>query len=96
MSWEQKLSANGIQWPFFPKATSPRARLRLEGPTRIGMFHVAAAFEIGAFSYMHDGQCFNLKVGRYCSIGKNLVALQPIIQPIGFRPARSSISPKVS
>lgn len=77
MTWEKQFAEFGVQWPFFPKATSPQTRIRLEAPARIGMFHVTLRIEIGAFSYMHDGQCFNLKIGRYCSIGKNLVALQP-------------------
>jgi acetyltransferase-like isoleucine patch superfamily enzyme len=77
MSWESRFGDLGISWFAFPRVVSPRARLRLEGPTRIGMFNVAIRFEIGAFSYMHDGQGFNLVIGRYCSIGRNFYALQP-------------------
>lgn len=77
MSWSTAFSDKQIHWPFFPKVAAPNSRLRLEGPVRIGMFHVARRFEIGAFSYMHDGQAFGLSIGRYCSIGRMLVALQP-------------------
>ena len=78
MTWQDTLSNLGIKWPFFDKSVSPAARLRLEGPCSIGgVFQVAQKLEVGAFSYMHDGQAFALEVGRYCSIGRQLIALQP-------------------
>ncbi len=77
MSWESHFVELGISWQLFKQSVSNKTRLRLEGPIRIGMFYVATRLEVGAFSYMHDGQAFDLEIGRYCSIGRNLYALQP-------------------
>jgi acetyltransferase-like isoleucine patch superfamily enzyme len=77
MSWESRFDELGISWFAFPRVASPQARLRLEGPCRMGNLNVAMRLEVGAFSYLHDGQAFNLVIGRYCSIGRNLYALQP-------------------
>ena len=77
MSWEKCFSDIGISWSAFPRVVRPKARIRLEGPISVGMFNVASRFELGAFSYMHNGRAFNIVIGRYCSIGPNFYALQP-------------------
>ena len=43
----------------------------------MGGFMIAKRIKFGAFSYAHDGVGFDLEVGRYCSIGRQLTALQP-------------------
>lgn len=49
----------------------------LEAPIRIGGCHIVGTIKVGAFTYMHDGFLHNVEIGRYCSIGRNLVSLQP-------------------
>ena len=68
---------SSISWKSFDRYASPKARIRIEGPSRVGAFRVTRLFEIGAFSYMHDGTGFAVKIGRYCSIGPRLSVLQP-------------------
>ena len=52
-------------------------RVEIEAPVRIGAFEPQIEFSIGAFSYIHDGIYSRVRIGRYCSIGRNLVCLQP-------------------
>jgi acetyltransferase-like isoleucine patch superfamily enzyme len=77
MTWRAVFGARQINWPQFPKMVRPRARVDLEGPCKLGDFRIAKRIKFGAFSYAHDGVGFDLEVGRYCSIGRQLTALQP-------------------
>ncbi len=62
--------------------TNPEKLLRLldfkiETPVRIGGAELVGRIAIGAFTYLHDGFLHNVRIGRYCSIGRQLVCLQP-------------------
>lgn len=52
-------------------------KFKLESPCRIGSVELYREFEVGAYTYMHNGSLFNTSIGRFCSIGKRLVTLQP-------------------
>ncbi|WP_417872064.1 CatB-related O-acetyltransferase [Winogradskyella sp.] len=59
------------------KALSRVKKFNIETPVRIGAFEPQIEFSIGAYSYIHDGIYNRVEIGRYCSIGRNLVCLQP-------------------
>lgn len=48
-----------------------------ESPIRLGGVDIVGHLKVGAYTYLHDGFLHNTEIGRYCSIGKNLVCLQP-------------------
>jgi acetyltransferase-like isoleucine patch superfamily enzyme len=52
-------------------------KFKLESPCRIGLVDLYREFEVGAYSYMHNGSLFNASIGRFCSIGKRFTTLQP-------------------
>ncbi|MGE0682735.1 MAG: hypothetical protein AB7P69_17760 [Candidatus Binatia bacterium] len=69
------LKACWIDWPTIERSVGPGTMLRIEGPSRIGALSVVRRFEIGAFSYLHDGFGFSVSIGRYVSIGRQLNVL---------------------
>ena len=77
MTWRASFEARQINWPQFTQMVRPRARVDLEGPCKLGGLRIARRIKFGAFSYAHNGVGFDLEVGRYCTIGANLTALQP-------------------
>jgi acetyltransferase-like isoleucine patch superfamily enzyme len=60
-----------------PRSLVGIRRFEVETPVRIGAFEPQLEFKIGAYSYIHDGIYNRVTIGRYCSIGRNLVCLQP-------------------
>lgn len=60
-----------------PEKIISLADFQIETPVRIGGADFARTFEFGAFSYMHDGFLFRTSIGRFCSIGRQLICLQP-------------------
>lgn len=60
-----------------PEKLNDLKKIHFEAPVRIGGCHIVGSIQIGAFTYLHDGFLHRVNIGRYCSVGKNFVCLQP-------------------
>lgn len=60
-----------------PERLMALGNFQLEAPIRMGGVEVFRRLSVGAFSYLHDGQLHSVSIGRFCSIGRRLVCLQP-------------------
>jgi len=60
-----------------PERLMALKKFSIEPPVRIGGCMIIGSIKVGCFTYLHDGFLHNVEIGRYCSIGKNFVCLQP-------------------
>lgn len=76
MGLKEKLLEIGLDISNPDKLLNLRS-FSFESPVRVGGCNIVGSIKVGAFSYLHDGFLHNVEIGRYCSIGKNFVCLQP-------------------
>jgi len=74
---KEALDNASISWNLNQVLYDRLKYIKIEGPSRLGGINIAKGIEVGAYTYLHNGFLFNVKIGRYCSIGRDFNCLQP-------------------